>query len=104
MTEEDAKTKWCPFSRVALGWSQDTARRGSGQELAATVNRGDNLSGHTECIGSACMAWRWDAPVEVYGHDPRGLPGSDVGLDPAIVGTARRFLPREGYCGLAGKP
>jgi len=47
MTEDEAKTKWCPFARLA---ELDGANRGS-------------VSGHdmplAKCIGTACMAWRW---------------------------------------------
>ena len=59
MTEEEAKTKWCPFAR-------------NGGEA------GCNRLQSTECLGSACMAWRWSEEF-------------------ADADT-------EGYCGLAGKP
>lgn len=55
MTEEEAKTKWCPFARV-----DSTA--------ANRPNPGPNCdvtAGWPPCIGSACMAWRRD----VYGND-----------------------------------
>lgn len=39
MTEEEAKTKWCP-----------QVREGD--------YRPDNIR-HANCIGSACMAWQW---------------------------------------------
>lgn len=56
MTEEDAKTKWCPFSRYL-------AARKVGEmaaHLPAAVNRGHYGAPEvgTMCIGSACMAWR----------------------------------------------
>lgn len=43
MTESDAKTKWCPFTRVGE------------QASGAAENRPD---GSYQCIASACMAWR----------------------------------------------
>lgn len=86
MTEDEAKTKWCPYARViqlhpfsgqegAVGnrWADDEARHPddeSGIELGS------------RCIGSACMAFR-----ETRMED-----------DPAHEG--RVFA----YCGLAGKP
>lgn len=64
MTEEEAKTKWCPFARDVDG--------------APTTN----------CIGSACMAWRWDH--DIYRESP----------------YVPRYVPSEteGHCGLAEKP
>lgn len=53
MTEDEAKTKWCPLARVA------------GQPVAG--NRYPFDTDYSEkhafatCIGSDCMAWRWYA-------------------------------------------
>lgn len=69
MTEDEAKTKWCPFVRHANGSN------------GAGVNRinWDRTYDYANCIGSACMAWRWD---------------SIKPLQPS----------RDGHCGLAGDP
>lgn len=53
MTEEEAKTKWCPHVRI---WS----------ESGAGANR-DPYCGHSDtdkanCIAADCMAWRWTQP------------------------------------------
>ena len=87
MTEEEAKTKWCPmgiglkdFPNSPVG--QDNPRR---------------------CIGSACMAWRWDeewfqAEVRRQGNaNPKRL-AADIARELSACGE------RPGYCGLAGKP
>lgn len=70
MTEDEAKTKWCPFART-LDWDTDAPRAGGEPQIvAAAVNRrpGDydragnetvEISGRHRCIASACMAWRW---------------------------------------------
>lgn len=42
MTEDEAKTKWCPFAHL----------EGAG-------NRHSDNSPAVLCIGSDCMAWRW---------------------------------------------
>ena len=77
MTEEEAKTKWCPFSR-------------SGIVGDGVANRPQNFTNGAvdddrSCIGSACMAWRWGA------HDLKIKGGRLVSTD-------------DSYCGLAGKP
>lgn len=43
MTEDGAKTKWCPFQRTGF------------VDAGASCNRPD---GNLNCIASACMAWR----------------------------------------------
>ena len=60
MTEEEAKAKCCPLSgmRMRNAYEWDT--------------------GH--CLGSACMAWRWQFKPE---HIPQGMSNAS-------------------YCGIAG--
>lgn len=75
MTEDDAKTKACPYAKN-FGASQQVAE-----------GPGPN------CLGSACMAWRekkvWRAPEVRTSHNP----AEDAVLE--IIG---------GFCGLAGEP
>ena len=68
MNEDEAKTKWCPFSRVSvteMGSDHAVMRVPSG---AATFNRlivdGKKIAlpQVTLCIGSACMAWQAEGP------------------------------------------
>lgn len=68
MTEEEAKTKWCPY--------------------VSTDNRGPYRQNDTymRCIGSACMAWRWNGHRTDYDADVNAT------------------YPAVGFCGLAGKP
>ena len=47
MTEDQAKTKWCPFYRATE----------KGMDNRLSVRNG---AGEACCIGAACMAWRWD--------------------------------------------
>jgi hypothetical protein len=79
-TETEAKTKRCQegFADVILSEDKPT-----------TDQR--NWSAPLNCIGSACMAWRWGKIINVY------TPGA----------TPQEFtLSQElgGYCGKAGKP
>ena len=84
MTEEEAKTKWCPHKRVAIikhDWSEITT--GHNQiELDGEPGLTKDAV-HYRCIASACMAWRWE-PI-------RGFSDEEM-------------APIEGYCGLAGHP
>lgn len=90
MTESEAKTKWCPFARAVFG-------RLVGENVyfdapSPAFNRYALNSGERRvppgavCMGSACMAWRWES----------GFPLPD---DPPAI--SERY---QGYCGLAGKP
>ena len=80
MTEEEAKTKWCPFARVEM-YVRGVVGRGCNRivtddhDLNEKIQVAINGTGGTKCIGSACMAWRWR------------VLGSDLG-----------------WCGLGGKP
>lgn len=79
MTEDEAKTKWCPMVR----WSGDNAA-GFGN------NRGriDKDQHNAYCIGSQCMMWREHTEKIL---DPE--PGVECGA--AYV--------HGGYCRLSGK-
>lgn len=69
MTEDEAKTKWCPFSRAAI------FVQGDGDVAISLVGQGSNRmvidhpeinskvqmliehEGVTRCLGCKCMAW-----------------------------------------------
>ena len=57
MTEDEAKTKWCPFSRSATNDDASINRPGTDTAEAEVQFLRDN----TRCIASGCMAWRWRA-------------------------------------------
>ncbi len=86
-TEDEAKTKWCPFTRITT----------SGEEWH--TNRGSHTDVHERnfdrCIGSACMAWRWLTWEEDGAVWRMTGPGSAQG---------KRDGVHEGCCGLAGRP
>lgn len=99
MTEEEAKTKWCPHVRIT---NDDT-----GDWKSFRNNRGkagDNLNHN--CIGSACMMWRWQTKSVLF--DPKTKE-----MAPAVWGQSydgSKFIHMDvdgrenGFCGLAGKP
>ena len=67
MTEDDAKTKWCPHSRVGINakegvfgrWHNFTANRFAGEEV----------KGHCNCLASKCMCWKWDNEAEYFNSE-----------------------------------
>ncbi len=102
MTEDEAKTKWCPFVRAASATSDDLKRA---EVFGPSINRvavpGEKvaLPVVARCIASACMAWRFDR-VE---RDATGRPARDwPGLAPFLGPDTHVFV--HGYCGLAGTP
>lgn len=79
MTEDEAKTKWCPMVRVCEGDSTENRNCKGG---IVSKSPGEGVQWNC-CIASACMMWREADRVE----------------DPEKFGN---YLPI-GYCGLAGK-
>jgi hypothetical protein len=78
MTEDEAKTKWCP--KVQLMATGDPVNGGD-----ILTNRGDRPApGMFSCIGSECMVWR-KSEDGYYADDDAYIEG-------------------QGHCGLAGKP
>lgn len=100
MTEEEAKTRWCPFGA------------GTDKPISAYVQ-----TEHDRCIGSACMAWRREHARKDTRYIPVGEPlpegwAETMGF-PAYTEfrdgiECRMIISRaaweHGYCGLAGKP
>ncbi len=102
MTEDGAKTRWCPL-RIVSGPGSD-----------------GRLGG---CLGSGCAAWRWGEKVRTerlaMDERPKGEGWKDTGEtavffkaspNPTDECTKRvkiweRSFPKErrGHCGLAGK-
>lgn len=86
MTEDEARTRWCPFSRV---------RQLHGGVAASSINRIDldeyPIPAACRCLASACMAWRWHQS-DTFKYE----------ADMKFRATGVRITPTEGYCGLAG--
>lgn len=88
MTEAEAKTKDCcgaPAVAVAIVMAS---------KLQATPTKG-----HTPgmCLGSLCMAWRWDEPWTSQTEEGHG---GDI----TIRLKRKAGEPKLGFCGLAGAP
>jgi hypothetical protein len=87
MTEDEAKTKWCPYTF-----------------MQATVLRNPGPIGN--CIASGCMAWRIGYTQEyqsMASDDPPGA-GWTLSSSSGLKRIWTRMAQTEGYCGLAGRP
>lgn len=112
LTEEEAKTKWCPHVRNVLPLDEGNGSFNRGNpEDPAGLSHSDGYQ--CNCIASACMAWRWHDQVHhrdvelwsksrntrvhsAYSDDSdwRPVSGNKDDEPPSAVG----------YCGLAGSP
>lgn len=84
MTEDEAKTKWCPFYRSASNGGYTVDNRAPNDDYAGKGFQRFN------CIASACMAWR---------HTYDTTDAFKAAMDDSFSAA-----PTGGYCGLAGKP
>lgn len=109
MTEEEAKTKWCPFARFVIDAQTvfPTGNRFDGQ--GGTSRTAVEASEQCHCIGSACMAWRWlpsggnrDKIEAIRAH--REKHGSDLRTAKEAVEASWSDPKTQGFCGLAGAP
>ncbi len=92
LTEDEAKTKWCPEVRTGLN-------AGMAVNYHIGQSRNDRHAGdvheETSCVASGCMMWRW-----------RGWRGAND-TDPFIVSDPKDCsgAPQHyGFCGKAGRP
>lgn len=92
MTEDEARMKWCPFSRVL---AQTYTQQGEFKvSTGYNYNRSpDDEEGYitpaSMCIGSACMAWR----TQTVWHSRAGT-----------IGRENDKPDHVSFCGLAGAP
>lgn len=86
MTEDEAKTKWCPFVRNDYALTGGNRYKEAPHKVAP-------------CIGSACMAWRWrDLAGEWDRRENKIEQANGRQCEPPPS------FPKVGYCGLAGRP
>lgn len=81
MTIDEAKTKWCPLSRVTATSAEDGS---SWNRFNYPVDETPVPKSGEFCIGSACMVWR--------SKESRAI----------VMGEERIYNADSGYCGLAG--
>lgn len=83
MTEDEAKTKWCPMVR----FTPET------EHSRLMTNRYNPITNSTSynpalCVGSACMGRRWVREPDPADDHPFG----------------EKFVEIRGYCGAFGRP
>jgi hypothetical protein len=66
MTEQEAKTKWCPMARVAVPVGL-TVNRISVELLAISDDKErayfEQQQKNCQCIASKCACWQWNIPI-----------------------------------------
>jgi hypothetical protein len=81
MTEDEAKTKWCPMVRTGL-----TAGMAVNHHVSGDVDE------QTRCKASECMMWRWEQHY---------IRNSITFTETNGTVTSDWPKPTDGYCGLA---
>jgi hypothetical protein len=115
MTEDQAKMKWCPFSRFVIDaptqFSGNRWDNGDGSATGSMAQKG------CLCLASGCMSWRLlplmaddafqKAVIKASAELDDKTNGRYVAAKYVMANRAKYGLPTElfdGYCGLAGKP
>lgn len=97
LTEDQAKTKWCPYAQVITQCETadefaPAGNRVQVQRGGKTVTFGPVVT--AKCLASDCMAWRV-APTGT-------TTGMEVGAKGEILKPGQPVYG--GFCGLAGRP
>jgi len=100
MTEDEAKTKWCPHYQVT---STDDDDNRSTRFDPATKTYSATLKDAC-CLGSACMAWRWNDERNPDWRPRHGMMSVGYEEHPDDRPSAWRKSTTDGFCGLAGRP
>lgn len=106
MTEEEAKTKWCPFSRAP----QATADISAPWVGGCNADHEGKIWPRHLCRASDCMSWRWSEPKRtaafleaVQKHmQAQDKPNFNTAVQKVYAETGGQFERVEGHCGLAG--
>lgn len=108
MTEDKAKTKWCPHVCSVPA----VADGKGGWDIPTGIPAHNRLAGTAlvgRCIASACMAWRWlpsfdtSAKIEAIRKHRDQHNSTLVDAKNAVEATWVE-IKSGGYCGLAGSP
>lgn len=108
MTEDEVKTKWCPYA------NRTTAKLSSySVTLPSKEDIHMDLRAYSTCLASECMAWRWsdmlgrrNVETGVIESVADAKPGDTISGRGAGVGYTLGYEKSKvyGYCGMAVKP
>jgi hypothetical protein len=102
MTEEEAKTKWCPFARIVAQEDDEILAHQAAFNRVAYRGHVQDVS-TTRCIASACMAWRWrDSPYATRQIESGGEKIAEGKWKHWDIKETVPAAERSGHCGLAG--
>ena len=90
LTEEEARTKWCPFVRLGHGYNRLLLNGTEPGKVPHTAN----------CIASDCMAWQ----VVDDGHDRIVPPTTAIEFELITQGYVRVPAPDVGYSKPGARP
>ena len=99
MTEDEAKTKWCPQYRVVSQDDDDNRSTRWDKELQEYHPTLQNAC----CLGSRCMMWRWDKKIINQVEIEKQRYNASYGFGYHMVQPVFEYTGN-GFCGLAGKP
>jgi hypothetical protein len=77
ITEATAKTRWCPYVRLmpVIGSTGSLVPGGAAFNRAPGIVSAERYGEDLCCLGSSCMAWRWDTDTLVDNMGHCGLAG-----------------------------
>lgn len=93
VTQKEANSRWCPFGRQPhyMTYPISTGLGGGSATIAMTAVNRQPSGDVPSCLGSVCMAWRWEKEKSLRELD-------------MVSGEVMDEEPRRGYCGAFGKP
>jgi hypothetical protein len=103
MTEDEAKTKWCPMVRISA-FGEHTSSPPANRVMDAINKTVARNPRDCRCLGSECMMWRLSKPADPeallrYANN-NGLTTQEAMRELRL--TEADFSAAQGYCGLAG--
>lgn len=101
LTEEEARTKWCPMANVYVRYQTTGA---TGNRNLSTDRDTQGWDRHAKCIGSACMMWRQGQKRNLDWKPTHSMMSTGYETHPDDKQRPHIPDPDRGFCGLAVRP